>query len=70
MNEQQLEYLNKYASDRGVDKETVDLVLKKDRLDLIYTCINLLGVNFNLLSEVEDLEQQLKHIISNEKRFK
>ena len=70
MNEQQLEYLNKYASDRGVDKETVDLILKKDRLDLIYTCINLLGVNFNLLSEVEDLEQQLKHIISNEKRFK
>ena len=59
MNEQQLEYLNKYASDRGVDKETVDLILKKDRLDLIYTCINLLGVNFNLLSEVEDLEQQL-----------
>ena len=59
MNEQQLEYLNKYASDRGVDKETVDLVLKKDRLDLIYTCINLLGVNFNLLNEVEDLEQQL-----------
>ncbi len=59
MNEQQLEYLNKYASDRGVDKETVDLILKKDRLDLIYTCINLLGVNFNLLNEVEDLEQQL-----------
>jgi hypothetical protein len=59
MNEQELEYLNKYASNRGVDKETVDLILKKDRLDLIYTCINLFGVNFNLLNEVEDLEQQL-----------